>query len=387
MELKRGTWYKKYINCPEDKRDYDILRRGYMESRETMAREYCESYNIPDLSDLEKREIDEFWAHYGIKFKDYSYHRMYYHVTGIHDVKFVPDYIAGLVIYPYYNDFSFENTWRDKNMFESLLPNVPTPETYGKCARNRLFVNGKFYKRDDLGIQIFADEICKKVASQSREVIVKDARDTGFGKGVKKYRITDCNSVLSILKDWEKSQNFIIQKCCKQHPIFEKFNKSSVNIVRILSWRHDDEVDIIFATLRAGIDGAITDMSFVDGVKMVQLAGIELNGKFKNKVLNQDGKVVKEFSDVGDVPCWDKIIKIIKENHLHIDNFDIVGWDFTVDEDENPICFEWNIQWPGTVFYQYTSGPLFGRKTEEILSFLELEYNRDNYIPYYLRLK
>ena len=125
MDLIRGRYSKKYINCFEDKRDYDIMRRAFVQSRECLAKTYCEKFTVPDISEKEKEEIRMFWAQYGIKIFDYDWHRMYYHVTGVHDPRFVPDLIAGLVIYEYYNDRRFEEVWRDKNMFERLLPDVP----------------------------------------------------------------------------------------------------------------------------------------------------------------------------------------------------------------------------------------------------------------------
>ena len=381
MELKRGTWYKKYINCFEDKRDYDLLRRGYMRSREALARDYCDRYNVPKLTSKEISDIDNYWGQYGIKLTDYNYHRMYYYVTGKHDVRFIPDNVAGLIIYPYYNDFVYENTWRDKNMFSRLLPDVPFPKIYGQCIRNRCFIDGNYYTRED---ENFARILYEKIGEST--VIVKDTRNTGFGRGVKKYTILCMDDIAKLLNDWGKSENFVVQECIEQHNTLKFFNESSVNMIRVVSWRHDNEVDVLFGVVRAGIEGQITDISFIDGIELARLVGITEDGYFDDKMYDQDGKIVKTFNRKIKVPSWDKIKTIIKKNHLFIDNFDIVGWDFTIDKNENPICFEWNIQWPGTVFYQYVKGPLFGEKTDRILNFLKSEYNRDNYIPCYMKL-
>ncbi len=81
MDLIRGRSYKKYINCIEDKRDYDFSRYGFCFQREHLATEYCQKNNIPDITDSEKEEIAEFYANYGIKILNYDWHRMYYHVT------------------------------------------------------------------------------------------------------------------------------------------------------------------------------------------------------------------------------------------------------------------------------------------------------------------
>ena len=157
-------------------------------------------------------------------------------------------------------------------------------------------------------------------------------------------------------------------------------------MIRVCSWRHGNDVDILYAAVRAGIPGSVTDVSFVNGIERVQLVGIK-NGVFANKMLDQDGRFVKDLPNNMRIPAWQKIVQIVKDNHLLVDNFDIIGWDFTIDKSENPVCFEWNVQWPGTVLYQYTNGPLFGDMTEQLFSFLNDTNNRDNYIPYYMRTR
>ena len=69
-----------------------------------------------------------------------------------------------------------------------------------------------------------------------------------------------------------------------------------------------------------------------------------------------------------------------------LDHFDIVGWDFTVADDERVVCIEYNIKRPGTVFYQNVNGPFFGEYTEQALEFLKDKKNQAKYIPEWMRL-
>ena len=384
MDFIRGRWYKKYINCPEDKRDYDLKRIGYMASHEKIAREYCKKYNPPDITEQEKKEISEYWAQFGIKIDNYEWHRMYYHSTGIHDPRFIPDLVVGFCVYPYYNDHTYEDAWRDKNMFERLLPNVPFPKTMGKCIRNRYYTNEDGYIEHDK--TLFAQKVYDNATRHgTNEIIFKRTRDTGFGKGVGKYTVNSLNDVLNAISEWEKCENYIIQECIRQHECLKSFNESSSNMIRVLSWRHGNDVDIMFAAVRAGIPGTFTDVAFVNGVELVNIIGITNDGYFSTKMVNQDGQTVRSLPDGVKVPSWEKIVKTVKENHLQLDNFDFVGWDFTIDSTGEPKCFEWNISWPGTVLYQYSNGPLYGDKTDEVFAFLKDEKNRYNYIPAYMR--
>lgn len=383
MDLIRGRFSQKWINCPEDKRDYDIMRRGFMWHKERLAMDYCNRYDVPEISDYEKREIVDYWAQFGILIYDFCWHRMYYTATGIHDPRFVPDLVAGFVLYEYYNDKAYENTWRDKNMFDRLLPDVPQPHTLGKRIRKRYCVHNQFVACGGG----FAEGIMESIKSKEDcDIIIKNTRHSGFGRGVRKYHISEKEDLLSAIKEWENCDNYIVQEFVEQHELLAQFNESSSNMIRVCSWRHGNDVEILYAAVRAGIPGSVTDVSFVNGIERVQLVGIK-NGVFANKMLDQDGRFVKELPHNMRIPAWQKIVQIIKENHPLVDNFDIIGWDFTIDKSESPICFEWNVQWPGTVLYQYANGPLYGDMTEQLFRFLEDPNNKDNYIPYYMRIK
>lgn len=380
MNLIRGRYSPKWVNCPEDKRDYDMMRRGFVWHRERLAMDYCNRYDVPDISATEKKEIQDYWAQFGISIYDFCWHRMFYSVTGNHDPRFIPDLVAGLVLYDYYNDRAYENTWRDKNMFDRLLPNVPQPRTLGKRIRRR-YVAGNVSG----GGNCIIDKIYENTPQESH-IIIKNTRNTGFGRGVRKYLIRNREDVLSAINEWNDCDNFIVQEFIEQHESLAQFNESSSNMIRVCSWRHDNDVDILFAAVRAGIPGSVTDVSFVNGIEQVRIVGIK-DGMFSDKMLDQDGRAVKSFAQEMLIPSWKKIVKIIKDNHPLIDNFDIVGWDFTIDKSGNPVCFEWNIQWPGTVLYQYANGPLYGDMTEQLFGFLKDKDNRDNYIPYYMRMR
>lgn len=377
----RGRYSQKWINCPEDKRDYDIMRRGFMWQRERMAIDYCNRYNIPEISEKEKHEITDYWAQFGILIYDFSWHKMFYSVTGIHDPRFVPDLVAGMILYEYYNDKAYENTWRDKNMFDRLLPDVPLPYIYGKRIRNRYSINNQYV----LGGISFVDSMLEYLREDS-DIIIKNTRSTGFGRGVKKYHIHCKEDLTSAIREWENCDNYIVQEYINQHDSLAQFNESSSNMIRVCSWRHGNEVEILYAAVRAGIPGSVTDVSFVNGIEQVRIVGIK-DGIFGDRMIDQDGRDVKELPQGMTVPGWEKITQIIKDNHPLVDNFDIIGWDFTIDKMGNPVCFEWNIQWPGTVLYQYANGPLYGNFTEGLFSFLNDNINRDFYIPYYMQIR
>lgn len=355
---------------------YKMARR----EKKNYAKEYCKRFCVPELTKSEKEEIAHFWGKYGLKIHDFCWWRMYYFVTGIHDVRFIPDYFAGWLVYPYYNSKAYLPAWKDKNYYSRFLPNIPMPDTVCKKIRGRLFWNGVYHSSAESKNSL-VDYLLQYSYDNNCDFVVKPTIDTGAGKNVKKYHVCDKSDVDALLGEWDNTNDFIIQKCVKQHELLSLYNKDSINIIRLLSWRHDNEVSILHATLRVGIPGHLTDVNFIDGEEIVHLVSITKDGFFDRKMLDQNGNTIAEFDSCLRVPNYDLIIRIIRENHLFIDNFDIIGWDFTIDENETPICFEWNIYWPGTIYYQYAHGPLFADKTEEILSFLNTKEEQIKLIP------
>lgn len=351
-------------------------------AKNLIVRQYLTMNPMPELSTEDIKVIDEYWAQYGIKYRDYSWFRWFSGVWGEIDPRFIPNDIYAYIIWPYYDNEEFRNAWKDKNYFERFLPDVSFPKVVLKK------INGRFY--DENNTYYSESEINKviKLLVNEGSVIVKDAWDSGEGRGVTKYKITTEADAEEVLNEW-KSDNYLVQEVVKQHPILSQFNESSVNIMRISSWYHNGKVEILAPTLRIGTPGYDTDVCFINGFETIRVVGITKDGYFKDTVVTHDGRK-KKISDIVEnsmerIPCWDEIINIIKDSHPQLGHFDIIGWDFTVTPDETPICIEYNIQRPGTVFYQYVNGPFFGESTEDVLNYLRDKKNQDYYIPKWLK--
>ena len=96
------------------------------------------------------------------------------------------------------------------------------------------------------------------------------------------------------------------------------------------------------------------------------------------------GEVVKDPEN-REIPCWNKIVELIKENAPKLKHIGRVGWDITVSEDGVPVVIEYNINYPGSFLPQIAAGPLFGAHTDAALEFLKDEKKQKKYIPFWLR--
>ncbi len=344
-----------------------------------------QSERVNPLSTSEIKDIKLFWSEYGIRFSNYDFFRRMYHVTGIHDPRFLPPSLCTRTIYPYYNDLTKAATWADKNQFSRMLPQMPFPKMYAARVHGRFYDYEKnCFGRDishDLTHKVF-DYIC---GSSNGDIIIKKSTGSSRGLGVKKYHLNTQDDLLTAIMQ-QGDYDFIIQEAVLQHPLLAQLNPDSVNILRITTWRTENDVFVFNPAIRFGLKGHYTDVAYIDGVEIINCVGICENGVISDRGYRLDGSRIDIPVANMEVPRFHDIVALLKKNHLFLDYFDIVAWDVTVDYKGEIVCIEYNIQEPGATVYQYTGGPFAGDHTSEFLSFLKDKKNQEKYLPKHIRL-
>lgn len=340
----------------------------------------CESFlkknPQPALTEQDKREIDDYWKTFGIRIPDYSWHQWFYGVTGTKDPRFIPKPLWVYLVLPYYNNAKYLKAYKDKNLFDRLLPEANFPATVLKK------VNGDFYDADETYIPSNDKETLRKCLLAQSGVIVKNAVDTGSGLNVSKHATTSVEEADAVLDLLEKEKNLIVQKLVRQHPFFAQFNESSVNILRINTWYHEGKVHISTPLLRFGTPGFSTDVCFIDGEEIIHMLGITPDGYTSDRVYELNGtwspteQVITPARQR--VPSWDKITDMLRTCASKLPHFRVIGWDVTVDESGEPVVIEYNIHFPGSGPSQMTGGPMWGDLTDEIFSFMTDKANQRN---------
>ncbi len=361
-----------YETSVELKKSYAVARRRFLNK-----------HPMPPLTETEKREIDDYWRQYGVKWPDYTWFQMYYGVTGCHTPRFLPSSIVLPVIYKYYNFQDDISGWDDKNIYEMMNPLLNLPKSLAHKMLGRFYDSGYHYRAntneslDALAANVF------ELLEGDTDIILKVSKKSFSGKGVKKFTgIESAKDVKKILTEQE-APNYILQKCVRQHPFFRQFCSTSVNIIRIVSWRHDETISLFPASIRYGTEGNFTDVAYVDGKEIVYVVGVDANGRINDRFVTFDGNMMTH-PDIADkqIPNWQELTDTIVKAHERMFFFDLIGWDFTIDEKGKPICIEYNILKPGTILYQFCNGPFAGEYTEQLLEFLK---SHNNLIPKFLR--
>jgi len=313
------------------------------------------------LTKEQKRQVDKIWG--GIGMYDYSTHILVYSVTGKFDPYVCPELLFRTYIEMKLNNQPFKDAWADKGYFNLHFCKDLFPKT---IACN---INGTFYDEDYNVIS--EEDVIGRINKYDRYVI-KPTVDSGMGKGV--TLVSRDMDTAAIFNEYKK--NYILQEVFEQHDILRSFNPSSVNIIRMVSLFINGEVIPLMAAVRCGGEGSFNDNSITpDGLGMFVI-GIDDKGTLKDAAVHSCGKIIRkcpngtEFCGV-QIPGFEKMKEIVKDYHSKLGYFGFIGWDFAVNKSGDPIIMEYNIKCPGILYYQYVNGPLFGKRTDEIVDYLK----------------
>lgn len=290
------------------------------------------------------------------------WHQYLYSRNGLYSVKYIPASVYTSSIVFRLNNYHFSLAYVDKGFYDTLFPDVNRPKTFVKN------VNGFYY--DDKN-SISKEEAISRCMNLKDAVIKPSVLGT-WGEGVKLFHtdngfIPELNmSVADLFAHYNRS--FIVQSKLEQHPDLARLNPTSVNTIRVMSYRKDNEVIILYAVIRIGRMGKVVDNETAGGIK----ADIDLEtGRIKGPAFGSPTEPNMPQTDSGAVldkyliPSFPQVLDFVKDLHLRLPYFKLIGWDISVDTNGMPILIEWNRK---AELSQVAHGPAFGDYTEEILA-------------------
>ncbi len=307
---------------------------------------------------VHKKELSPYFESKGFKVS-MMYDDFYSRFNGIHSDKYIPMDLYYFYILPALNRYDFKNAYTDKNIFKLLFHDVNQPET---IAKN---MNGIFYVSDS--IIVSEEEFFQFAGSIKEECIIKPTVCTCNGIGVAKL-ITD-NKIEQEQQIRSYKNNFIIQKKVKQHSVMNKLNESSLNTLRVFTYRTlDGKIEYMTGKTfgRYGGKGAIMDNGSAGG----GIFDVDEDGNVADHVVFFKKMQNKSFSELGiknlRVPNLDLVKEMVVSLHQRLPHFDFVGWDIAIDEKGEPMLIEFNLE-PSVEGTQMVSGPFFEKYLDEIL--------------------
>ncbi|MBR3022695.1 MAG: hypothetical protein IKH59_10105 [Bacteroidaceae bacterium] len=297
-----------------------------------------------------KRDVPTYW------------HQYLYSRNDLFSVKYIPASVYRTSIVFRLNDFQYSLAYVDKGFYDTLFPDVNRPKTFVKN------VNGFYY--DDK--QSISKEEAIARCSNLKEAIIKPTAMSSYGSGVQLFHAEDGfvpemkMSINDLFARYKKS--FIVQSKLEQHPDLARLNPTSVNTIRVLSYRRENEVVILYAVLRIGRKGKVVDNETAGGIKADidlqtgRIKGVAFGGPKEPKMPRTDSGV--ELDNYL-IPSFPQVLDFVKDLHFRLPYFRLIGWDVSVDSDGKPIMIEWN---RSAELSQVAHGPAFGDYTEEIFA-------------------
>ncbi len=341
----------------QEKKVRQIEKRHERKIKQSMR--LCE---MKPLSKGQEADIKAFFKkHFGREVPTY-WHQYLYSRNGIYSEKYIPASIYFSSIIFRLNNCRFGPAYADKAFYDVLFPDVNRPVTFVKNINGFYYDEKKPITREDAVLR----------CANLENAVVKPAIFGHWGEGVKLFHtengyIPEMESTVSELFS-HYGTNFIIQSKLVQHPDLAKLNPSSVNTIRVMSYRDGDSTTILYAVIRIGRMGKSVDNETAGGIK----ADIDLTtGCIKGLAFGSPTEKDMPLTDSGvvldhyPIPSFPKVLDFVKELHSRLPYFRLVGWDISVDANGDPVMIEWN---RSAELSQVAHGPAFGEYTEEILA-------------------
>ena len=347
---------------------FNLLVQDYYIKREEkrflkLIRHSMKSNPMKPLTASQKAEVKAFFKKHIGREVPTDWHQYFYSRNGFWSEKYIPTSVYNTEILWRLNKFQFRYAYADKGIYDSVFSDINRPRTIVKN------VNGYFY--DGQYQHPLSETEAVERCSNLKEAIIKPTLGGTWGVGVKLIHssegiVTDTSrSIIDLFASYK--YNYIVQERLEQHPDLAKLNPTSLNTIRVMSYHRGDEVIILYAVIRIGRKGQIIDNETAGGIK----ADIDLQtGRIKGSAMGGPTEARMPLTDVGtptdgyQIPCFDKVLETVKEMHLRIPYFNLIGWDMSVDIDGKPTLIEWN---SAPQLSQVGHGPAFGDLTEEIL--------------------
>ncbi len=334
-------------------------RQMSRELQEKITRNFKDLETRRTLTEAQKKEVDDFYVSMIGKTVPLYCHEYFYSRTGVFSKDYVPKDFYTMEILQKANVYQMRDAYDDKNIYDVIFAGENVVHTILKNMNGYYYFEGKPVSEEE------AVQLCQNM----NEVILKPAMDK-HGNGVKLLTVTNGvtnvngMSIGELFKQYKR--NFLIQERVKQHKDIAALNPTSVNTMRILTYRSGMEVLVIYSVIRIGRSGQVIDNQCAGGIsttitKEGKLGKAAFGGYSEDNVLATDTGITLEGYQL---PSYDKAIEFVKRLHTKLPYFNIIGWDVSIEEDGEPILIEFNTH-PGLSQSAFCSG--MGENTERII--------------------
>lgn len=350
---------------------YLIGRLPYWWTARKFRRAY--GFRMPELPKQYEQQIKEFWKErLGIRIQTTGY-RYFYAANRTENAYYIPQDIFQQYIVKHLNKFEFAPVYADKNMYDNLFPGVKTPRTILRNFRGKFYDGNYNFLENKIALEKIMD------ALNSERLLFKPSLDSGGGKGIfvlsngdlPKRKSDSKSAIREILT--RQGQDYLVQCFVKQHEILDSVYPFSLNTMRIITFETDGQIEILASVLKMGNNSCHLDKVSMGGLS----CGILNSGRLNKYAFTSDienpliahPQTGTEFGKTV-IPNFKEVKAFVIRLHGRLSPyFRLVSWDVALAESGEPILIEANLRnHQGVMIPQLNCGPLFGNKTEKVLS-------------------
>ena len=322
------------------------------------------------------------WSQLTARVEPYSY-RLFSHYMG-KVPHIIPDYIGTEILFYYLNPRRYSDFYEDKNTYSSyvLLENA-FPKTYLKRIGA-----GKILHEDSVeGIEIISSPTLCLQNLGVEMFILKPTVDTCSGEGVMMFKKQNERYVSSkgiLFSDEflnEYGDDYVIQEVIQQHPDLAKFNPTSVNTLRICTYRsvNDELVTVTGALIRIGKSGEVVDNAHAGGC----FVGIDLeSGNLLHYAGDQYGNKYEawngiSFSENHIIPHWPMVKDFAEKIASYNKHSRLLAFDLTVDRFGIPRVIEINVEGFAHWIFQFCGQDVFNGEVQSVIDYCNKKLLKD----------
>jgi len=323
-------------------------------------------------------DVRNYWKEHYQKEVDPVLHLAFMNITEKKDQRVIPGSEMWKEIIPFFNDMNIRVGYSDKNIYDSIINTSSSVATVLKRVRGHYFTHNNR--------EVSSSQARDIMLSNQSDLIIKPS-DTDNGKGIEKIKYTDGDIYLdekpvtmNVLEEMY-GFNFIVQDVIQQHSIMAAPHPSSVNTLRMVTFRWKNEIRYLLTFARFGADNSVRDNAGTGGLCI----GITDSGEFMDFAIGEDCQVYThhpttnyDFTQHSQIPNFESFKQFVIDLHKDILHHDFVSWDIAVGLDGQPVFIEANYRGATWIYQLAAQRPLFGELTEEVLEFVakELKINK-----------
>lgn len=296
-------------------------------------------------------------------------------ISGKTDAQFIPEDIYYSKVEPALNNRLYALAYADKNLYERYLGQYSClfPEVsfryMGGVAFDRDYHRLTLRECDDILLERDGEYIAKPSVETSGggRVYLLKVRDgvAGIdGQDIKRGIVQHLREKLGV--------NYIVQHRVGQLGWFEDFNQSSLNTIRLMTYRSvaNELVYPVSAVLRFGRPNSIVDNQASGGLT----CGIDEKGILGGFAVDKYGRLYKDLPWIAiksgsEVPGFRAMCSYAVEIAPMFPYHRLIGFDFCMDTNGDVKLIEINLKNLEINFLQMNNGSLFGAHTREIIDY------------------